>query len=195
MPIRVPISLADIEIQFLNWCQMIGKLSANNAMVSESFGELVYLTVYCKFNCGSRSVNFSLRGLVDGGVHSTFRVNFEYKPCLCHGTAQNEGKENWMNGVFTCERDNAAAISGLPSFCRPFSPNLIWRHISIFTACCHRSLRNAWQILSPSSDQIVNPTFSIDFLELGLIKWNLNKCNDCNVMKYHPGACCKKCYV
>ena len=74
----------------------------------------------------------------------------------------------------------------LPSFCRPFSPNLIWRHISIFTACCQRSLRNAWQIFSLSSDQIVNPTFSIDFLELGLIKWNLNKCNDCNVMKYHP---------
>ena len=51
MPIRVPISLADIEIQFLNWCQMIGKLSANNAMVSESLGELVYLTAYCKFTC------------------------------------------------------------------------------------------------------------------------------------------------
>ena len=54
MPIRVPISLADVEIQFQNCCQMIGKLSANNTMVSESLGELVYLTAYCKINCVQR---------------------------------------------------------------------------------------------------------------------------------------------
>ena len=33
MHIRVAISLEDIEIQFLDYCQMIGKLSTNNAML------------------------------------------------------------------------------------------------------------------------------------------------------------------
>ena len=38
---RVPISLADVEIQFVAWWWIIGKWSTNNAMVSESFEEFV----------------------------------------------------------------------------------------------------------------------------------------------------------
>ena len=41
MYIRVPISLADIEIQFVAWWWMIGKWSTYNAMVPESFREFI----------------------------------------------------------------------------------------------------------------------------------------------------------
>ena len=63
-----------------------------------------------------------------------------------------------MNGAFRCERRDAAlqpafprsgAVGRFPSFFSPFLSNLIWRHISIFTASnVARTLRNAWQILS-----------------------------------------------
>ena len=42
MHIRVAISLADIEIQFLDCCQMMGKLSTNIVMVPDSLGEFVW---------------------------------------------------------------------------------------------------------------------------------------------------------
>ena len=51
MPIRVAISLADVEIHFLDCCQMMGKSSTNFAMVPDSLEELVSNLAYCKTNC------------------------------------------------------------------------------------------------------------------------------------------------
>ena len=48
---RVAISLADIEIHFLDCCQMMGKLSTNFAMVPDSFEEFVSNLAYCKTYC------------------------------------------------------------------------------------------------------------------------------------------------
>ena len=56
MPIRVPISLADIEIHFLDCCQMMGKLSTNFAMVPDSFEEFVSNLAYCQPGCGQGDV-------------------------------------------------------------------------------------------------------------------------------------------
>ena len=51
MHIRVAISLADIEIQFLDCYQMMGKLSTNIVMVPDSLGEFVSNLAKCKTNC------------------------------------------------------------------------------------------------------------------------------------------------
>ena len=55
--IRVPISLADIKVEFVACWWMIGIWSPNNAMVPESFGNLVSLLYISKLSsdrlCGS----------------------------------------------------------------------------------------------------------------------------------------------
>ena len=56
MPIRVPISLADIEIHFLDCCQMMGKLSTNFAMVPDSLEEFVSNLAYCKPYCATAGI-------------------------------------------------------------------------------------------------------------------------------------------
>ena len=57
MPIRVAISLADIEIHFLDCCQMMGKLSTNFAMVPDSLGEFVSNLASCETNCGEEDLS------------------------------------------------------------------------------------------------------------------------------------------
>ena len=51
MHIRVAISLADIEIYFLDCYHILGKLSTNIAVVPNSLEEFVWNLAYCKFRC------------------------------------------------------------------------------------------------------------------------------------------------